>query len=371
VKAMVTHLYASYGRYADEMRAIPNAIDGLKIIERRLLLTLHETARTSKTVKSAKVIGHLIGTYHPHGDCLEGSTEIFGLDGITYKLEDLVNDESITSLEVLSYDSKNNKIVPATATHFRKGKLTNKIYNIKLSNGETIRCSKDHKFYIHNKGWFKAEDLKINDIFESAYIRTVKNKEYKYPVIRPVSGSETTLAHDVYDHYNSDRCLIHHKNQNTFNNIRMNLENTSRGFHAIEHSENYEKGLENGRIEMFSDGGRFRNAIKKKNTILVNEINKIGSALLYVLKILKTMESEGLQLTETNYNKERKYYYNAPYIDRLIKNKKIQCFDDLLSLKATLKIDSSKAKGFTKGILRANDLKNTANTKPQNIQIPA
>lgn len=60
--------YAEYGRYINRFRAIPFYIDALKPVERRILLSLHETAKGPKKVKSAKVVGYCMGNYHPHGD---------------------------------------------------------------------------------------------------------------------------------------------------------------------------------------------------------------------------------------------------------------------------------------------------------------
>lgn len=59
--------YSEYGRYLTRFRAIPFYVDCLTPVQRRLLLVLHEIAKTSFK-KSAKVIGQLIGSYHPHGD---------------------------------------------------------------------------------------------------------------------------------------------------------------------------------------------------------------------------------------------------------------------------------------------------------------
>src|SRR5574340_174933 len=47
-------------------RAFPLAIDGLKPVERRVLVSAYDIAR-DKFVKSAKVDGYCIGNYHPHG----------------------------------------------------------------------------------------------------------------------------------------------------------------------------------------------------------------------------------------------------------------------------------------------------------------
>jgi len=66
MKRAIPSLYAEYGRYIDEFRAIPYHIDCLKPVERRLLFTLFNVAK--RLTKSARVIGEAIGKYHPHGD---------------------------------------------------------------------------------------------------------------------------------------------------------------------------------------------------------------------------------------------------------------------------------------------------------------
>jgi len=67
MKYILPRLYADYGRYIDTNRAIPFYIDALKPVQRRLLISLYQIAR-NKFVKSAKVVGHCVGNYHPHGD---------------------------------------------------------------------------------------------------------------------------------------------------------------------------------------------------------------------------------------------------------------------------------------------------------------
>jgi len=67
MKNAILNLYAEFGRYINRFRAIPFYIDVLKPVERRLILSLYETAK-NKPVKSAKVVGTAIAQYHPHGD---------------------------------------------------------------------------------------------------------------------------------------------------------------------------------------------------------------------------------------------------------------------------------------------------------------
>ena len=64
---LIKQSYASYGNYVNNSRALPLVIDGLKPVERRILLTAYLIAR-DKEVKSARVNGTCIAKFHPHGD---------------------------------------------------------------------------------------------------------------------------------------------------------------------------------------------------------------------------------------------------------------------------------------------------------------
>ena len=64
---------ASYLDYSMSViigRALPDAKDGLKPVHRRILYAMHDLSITSKSAykKSARIVGDVIGKYHPHGD---------------------------------------------------------------------------------------------------------------------------------------------------------------------------------------------------------------------------------------------------------------------------------------------------------------
>jgi len=63
-------LYRSYGLKVVGDRAIPDVRDGLKPVHRRILFAMEKLLLRSntKTKKSARVVGDVIGKYHPHGD---------------------------------------------------------------------------------------------------------------------------------------------------------------------------------------------------------------------------------------------------------------------------------------------------------------
>jgi DNA gyrase subunit A len=60
----------SYGMYVNKGRALPDVRDGLKPVQRRIITAMDGLgARAGRPyVKSAQVIGEVIGNYHPHGD---------------------------------------------------------------------------------------------------------------------------------------------------------------------------------------------------------------------------------------------------------------------------------------------------------------
>jgi DNA gyrase subunit A len=62
--------YLDYAMSVIVSRALPDARDGLKPVHRRILFSMYENGFTSSASyrKSARIVGDVIGKYHPHGD---------------------------------------------------------------------------------------------------------------------------------------------------------------------------------------------------------------------------------------------------------------------------------------------------------------
>jgi topoisomerase-4 subunit A len=62
--------YLAYAMSVVKSRALPQVEDGLKPVQRRILFAMSEMRlpASAKHVKSARVVGDVIGKYHPHGD---------------------------------------------------------------------------------------------------------------------------------------------------------------------------------------------------------------------------------------------------------------------------------------------------------------
>ena len=66
----VNRSFLDYASYVIRDRAIPNLADGLKPVQRRILLALHDKD-DGRFIKVANVVGHAM-QYHPHGDASIG-----------------------------------------------------------------------------------------------------------------------------------------------------------------------------------------------------------------------------------------------------------------------------------------------------------
>jgi len=62
--------FGRYSKYIIQDRALPDARDGLKPVQRRILYAMFHEGNTHEKAfrKAAKTVGNVIGNYHPHGD---------------------------------------------------------------------------------------------------------------------------------------------------------------------------------------------------------------------------------------------------------------------------------------------------------------
>src|ERR1700750_563294 len=73
--------YLDYAMSVIVARALPDARDGLKPVHRRILYAMQEAGYTSDKPyrKSARVVGDVMGKYHPHGDAMVRMGQSFSM----------------------------------------------------------------------------------------------------------------------------------------------------------------------------------------------------------------------------------------------------------------------------------------------------
>ncbi len=68
--AFAQRAYLDYAVSVVKGRALPDVADGLKPVQRRILYAMEQMglAANARPVKSARVVGDVLGKFHPHGD---------------------------------------------------------------------------------------------------------------------------------------------------------------------------------------------------------------------------------------------------------------------------------------------------------------
>ena len=67
---IISERFGAYSKYIIQDRALPDIRDGLKPVQRRILFGMKELGIVANTPykKSARIVGDVMGKYHPHGD---------------------------------------------------------------------------------------------------------------------------------------------------------------------------------------------------------------------------------------------------------------------------------------------------------------
>lgn len=151
--------YLEYALSVIKSRSIPLLVDGLKPVQRRILWAMRNADSYSK---SARHVGEVLGKYHPHGECLQADTLMYGADGSKVSIKELY-DNNVEEFEVLVYDEIEEKFVKAIAHSFRIGQYTDRKYRI-FFGSEYVECTSNHPFLSYFDQWVKAENLKVGDL---------------------------------------------------------------------------------------------------------------------------------------------------------------------------------------------------------------
>jgi DNA gyrase subunit A len=188
--------------YADKVnldRAIPDLVDGLKPVQRRIMWASYNLPRDF--VKTARLVGDVIGRYHPHGDvsvsdsitvmigsnvppmlgkgnwgslidpaaamryCFVGSTRVMTEKGLL-KFSTLAKRSRIESEDHVPFQIKvDTKAEPAVTSHFVNSGIQETVQVVTESGYSTV-CTPNEPFYVLTEDgfrWKQADALKQGD----------------------------------------------------------------------------------------------------------------------------------------------------------------------------------------------------------------
>lgn len=223
--------YLDYAMSVIVGRALPDVRDGLKPVHRRVLFSMNEQGNIWSRAyrKSARVVGDVMGKYHPHGDaaiydtmvrmaqrfsmryllvdgqgnfgCFTGDTAIKLADGTDKTFAELSQLPPNEIFYVYAVD-KTGKIVIAEGRHARMTRPNAELLELTLDNGDVICCTSDHRFMLRDGSYKEARDLTPDDslmpgVFDTACVKPGLNAYLRNH--RVLSKRRLTERADTYD----------------------------------------------------------------------------------------------------------------------------------------------------------------------------
>ncbi len=185
--------YIDYSMSVIVGRALPDVHDGLKPVHRRILFAMNDLGLSNNkpTKKSARVVGEVLGKYHPHGDiavydalvrmaqdfslryplvvgqgnfgCFTKDTKVQLTDGRVLSFEQLI-EENKENKRNFTYTIDNEKNIKVA--EIKNPRLTIKkaqILRIVLDNRAEIKCTHNHLFMLRGGSFKEAKNLTNED----------------------------------------------------------------------------------------------------------------------------------------------------------------------------------------------------------------
>jgi len=175
--------------------------------------------------------GRFDSRFNPFSWCLTSDTSISLLDGrertITQLLEEYGTDKYFW---VYSRDPKTMKIVPGRARCVGKTRLNAELVKVTLDNGESVRCTPDHRWMLKDGSYKEAKDLKAGDSLSPLY----RNSWDSYETV--IQNGYWKATHKlVAEHFFGDLSgvVVHHRDFDKRNNSPENLVPMTPSDHAL------------------------------------------------------------------------------------------------------------------------------------------
>jgi len=296
--------YLDYAMSVIVSRAIPSIEDGMKPVQRRILYAMQQLGLkpNSQTKKSARVVGDVIGKYHPHGDsavyeamvrmaqdfslryplvygqgnfgsidgdsaaamryCVTGNTLVLTDKGILPIGEISGKKETKIKMGVLSYDGKKNN----ASKFFNSGK--HKTIKISTKSGYSLEGSYNHPILTWKVGsdfkplisWKLLEDLKRDDLVILNRERSLfSDKGFNLKAYFPKEGfkNEINLPFEMNENlaflfgalvsegsFHNKQILFINKDEEFYNKVKSTILSQFKGIQL------YERKLKDGCTEL-------------------------------------------------------------------------------------------------------------------------
>lgn len=253
--------------------------------------------------------------------CITGDVKIPLLNGTVKTVKELF-DNKVKSFWVYSIDRCGN-IVPGLCEGVELTRRNTELVKITFDNGESLRCTPDHRIMLRTGEYKQAQDLKADDSLMPLYRQTkVYWKKNDYEQVYNPSSNSFEFTHKLFAQYvfGKYRGIIHHKNCNRFDNCPTNFQICKDGKeHAHLHRELVRANREKIRLGLL----RYWEAARHDPTVMEHLIavrRDSHSTKEYKIEASKRTKElrSGLSLErKTEWDKNVKKNWSKEFVDNI------------------------------------------------------
>jgi hypothetical protein len=267
--------------------------------------------------------------------CFPGDTLIPLLEGYSIPIKDLVGKDHFY---VYSFDTDKRKIVIGKGYNCEIKEKNVSLIEVTLDNGNKLRCTPDHEFYLKSSLKKEAKDLLPGDSLQALYRRLCpegRMQGYEQVLQEKVWG----LTHRLADSYNLEnniysKSLGSIRHHNNFNNRNNNPENIKRKtFHEhrkihLERSKTWPTGLKimNERVRelsakgehwLQSEEGKLRHGARQR------DLAKIGKHPFQQEKVIDWLKSDEhkniMSSIQSKKVEEGKHHFQSDWMREIVR----------------------------------------------------
>ena len=271
--------YLGYSMSVIVGRALPDVRDGLKPVHRRVLYAMYDMGmlHNKPFKKSARIVGEVLGKYHPHGDsavyetmvrmvqefslrypmvngqgnfgCFTKDTKVRLADGRSLTFGQLVEEDAAGKRNFTFTVDTNNEVRIAEIKNPRLTKKNSPLVEVTIDSGARIRCTPDHRFMLLDGSYVEAQNLVTGISLMPGYFRLSERAENPeaaaYELIYQPYTREWVYSHQLADAWNIRHQVYslgsgrvrHHMDYDKRNNNPTNIRRMHWGAHLRLHSE--------------------------------------------------------------------------------------------------------------------------------------
>jgi DNA gyrase subunit A len=295
--------YLDYSMSVIVGRALPDVRDGLKPVHRRVLFGMYEMGmlHNKPFKKCARIVGDVMGKYHPHGDaaiydtlvrmaqdfslryilvdgqgnfgCFTKDTKVRLADGRELSFGDLVKEHTLGKQNFTFTVNEKGNITIAEIKNPRLTKRGAALTKVVLDNGQEIKCTPNHRFMRLDGSYLEAQHLVPGISLMPGYFRFCSKEENPhtpdYELVFQPQSEKWGYCHQLADDWNLKQGIYsrsagrvrHHADFNKRNNNPINIQRMQWGAHLKLHSqhaaklhlsEEYRKKIAAGRTRYWS-----------------------------------------------------------------------------------------------------------------------